>query len=293
MIGRRDLLALAIGAALGGGAANLHAAPAPAPASDGIQSQLDRGQRIFATSCSNCHGAGGKGAIGPPLIDRNLSFAALSTTILNGRVGTPMPPFKDGLDSKSLAAVMAYVQSITTGGKLPTEVVADPSQSGSSLSHPASQPVAVGRETGIPAHGAALFFDPTQMEACRTCHSFGDKGGPIGPDMALKPKTAEQIYQSISRAKVMSADYPAIILRVKEHPDVVGIKVEETSSDFAIFEVTSIPPIRRTVPKSQVSQAIPVSGTGIFDHTKLPFSKQDRLDLAAYLGSSEPQSPAK
>lgn len=258
-----------------------------APAQDSsapVHAQVDAGKAVFATSCANCHGAGGKGAIGPALVDRNLSFPVLSTTILNGRVGTPMPPFKDGLDGKSLAAVMAYVQSITTGGALPTEVIADPTEGGSSPSHPGSQPVAVGMETGIPARGASLFFDPTQMTACRACHSFADKGGPIGPDLALNPKTPEQIYQSISRAKVMSAEYPAIVLHMTGSPDLNGINVEESPSAYVIFDVTSIPPIKRTVLKAQVTQAIPVAGSGIFDHTRLPFSKQDRLDLAAYLG---------
>jgi hypothetical protein len=131
------------------------------------------------------------------------------------------------------------------------------------------------------------------MQACRACHSFADKGGPIGPDLALKPKTPEQIYQSISRAKVLSADYPAIALHVNGSPDLVGIKVEETSSDYVVFDVSAIPPIRRTVLKSQVIQANAVTSSGIFDHTRLPFSKQDRLDLAAYLGKSEPKSAAK
>ena len=258
-----------------------------------VRAQVDAGKTLFATTCANCHGAGGKGAIGPALVDRNLSFAVLSATILNGRIGTPMPPFKDGLDSKSLAAVMAYVQSITTGGTLPTEVVADPTEGGPSPSRPASQPEAVGKEAGFPARGAALFFDPTQMQACRACHSFADKGGPIGPDLALKPKTPEQIYQSISRANVLSADYPAIALRVNGSPDLVGIKVEETSSDYVVFDVSAIPPIRRTVLISQVIQVNAVTSSGIFDHTQLPFSKQDRLDLAAYLGKSEPKSTAK
>jgi len=267
-----------------------------APAQDSgaeVRAQVDTGKTLFATACANCHGAGGKGAIGPALADRNLSFAVLSTTILNGRVGTPMPPFKDGLDSKSLAAVMAYVQSITTGGKLPTEVVAGPTGGGSLASLPASTPVAVGKETGTPSRGAALFFDPTRIEACRACHSFADKGGPIGPDLAVSPKTPEQIYQSISHAKVLSADYPAITLHVNGSPDLLGIKVAETSSDYVLFDVTAIPPIRRTVPKSQVTQVIPVTGGGIFDHTQLPFSKQDRLDLAAYLGKPEPPNAAK
>jgi mono/diheme cytochrome c family protein len=291
MTAHRPLLVLAVAAALG--ATTLIAQGAPVPAmGETVEAQVNHGKATFATNCANCHGAGGKGAIGPPLIDRNLSFAVLSTTILNGRVGTPMPPFKDQLDSKSLAAVMAYVQSITTGGRLPTEPVAEP-ESGSGTSGLSTQPIAVGKEMGIPARGAAIFFDPTRLEACRACHSYADKGGPLGPDLALDPKTPEQIYESISHPKVASVDYPALTLHMTGGADLIGIKVEETPAAYAIFDVTSIPPIKRTVPRSQVAQAIPVTGAGIFDHTQLPLSKQDRLDLAAYLGKLAPPAAAK
>jgi mono/diheme cytochrome c family protein len=285
---RGNLLALGIALALGTAA---RGAPAPPP-NGGVQAQVDQGKQIFATSCANCHGAAGKGAIGPPLVDRNLSFGVLSTTILNGRVGTPMPPFKDELDSKSLAAVMAYAESITTGGRLPLEVVAEPAAGASSASRPGTAPVAVGDATGIPARGAVLFFDPTHLDSCRACHSFADKGGPIGPDLGLDPKTPEQIYASLSRPRIGAADYPAISLHLKSGPDMVGIRAAETASAYVLFDVSSIPPVKRTMAKSLIAAASPLDA-GIFDHTRLVPSRQDRLDLAAYLGRARPAGAAQ
>ncbi len=249
-----------------------------------VRAQVDAGKALFATSCANCHGAGGKGAIGPPLIDRNLSVDSLRTTVLNGRVGTPMPPFKDELDTKSLAAVIAYAEWLSSGGHLPVEPISIPVDSGSSSSHPSSQPVAVGTEQGIPAHGALLFFDPTRMDACRVCHSYGDKGGPVGPDLAKSPKTPEEIYQSISRARIAAADYPAVTIRESGGATLVGIQSAETADVFVVFDLSSLPPVKRTVQKSQVAEASPVVNAGIYDHTALPFTKQDLLDLSAYLG---------
>jgi cytochrome c55X len=252
-----------------------------------VRAQVDAGKALFATSCANCHGASGKGAIGPPLVDRNLSVDDLRTTVLNGRVGTPMPPFKDQLDTKSLASVIAYAEWLSSGGHLPGEPISIPVDSGASSSHPSSQPVAVGMERGIPAHGASLFFDPTLMYGCRVCHSYRDKGGPVGPDLAKSPKTPEEIFKSISRARVAAADYPAVTIRERDGATLVGIQSAETSDAFVVFDLSSLPPVKRTVQKSQVAEAEPVVNSGIYDHTALPFTKQDLLDLSAYLGRAD------
>ena len=58
---------------------------------------------LFVTSCASCHGATGGGAIAPAIAGRNVSLDVIRTTIANGRTGTPMPPFKDAFDAKSLA----------------------------------------------------------------------------------------------------------------------------------------------------------------------------------------------
>jgi putative heme-binding domain-containing protein len=146
---------------------------------------------------------------------------------------------------------------------------------------------------GIPARGAALFFDPTQMSSCRACHSYRNKGGPVGPDLIDSDKTAEQIYRSISRPKVTAAAYPSVALDMRSGGHVLGVKVGETSDEIVVFDVSSLPPVKRTLLKSDIAQVEAIINTGIYDHTALPFSKQDRLDLGAYLGKSESSPPAK
>src|SRR5260370_12049930 len=54
------------------------------------------GKKLFAASCSGCHGANGEGGRGPSLIEgrmiRRSSDTALFTSIRKGIPGTDMPP---------------------------------------------------------------------------------------------------------------------------------------------------------------------------------------------------------
>ena len=52
---------------------------------------------LLQQDCGSCHGLARKGGLGPPLLPENLagkSDASLTDTILNGRSGTAMPPWR-------------------------------------------------------------------------------------------------------------------------------------------------------------------------------------------------------
>jgi mono/diheme cytochrome c family protein len=264
----------------------VQAAPqAPTAAAAGsVRAQVDAGKALFATTCANCHGSAGKGAIGPALADRNLSLDTLRNTILNGRVGSPMPAFKDELDGTSLAAVIAYAAWLSSGGHLPDEPIALSTDAASSAARLSTQPISIGKETGVPARGALLFFDATRLQSCRVCHTFNDKGGPVGPDLAIRARSPAEIFGSISRPRVPDIDYPEITVRLDDGSSLAGVKSAETADAYVLFDVSSLPPVRRTVLKSRVREAVPEGSTGIFDHTALGYSRQDLLDLSAYLG---------
>lgn len=66
-----------------------HAAPAP-----DRQTQL---RDLLAQDCGACHGMTRRGGLGPPLLPEALggkSDAVLAAVILDGRPGTPMPPWR-------------------------------------------------------------------------------------------------------------------------------------------------------------------------------------------------------
>lgn len=53
--------------------------------------------RLLYEDCGSCHGLTLKGGLGSPLLPENmqpLSTEAIAATILDGRPGTPMPPWR-------------------------------------------------------------------------------------------------------------------------------------------------------------------------------------------------------
>ncbi len=71
----------------------LSASPAPAAISDARQSEL---LDLLRQDCGSCHGMTLKGGLGPALTPERIqkkSPQMLVETILQGRPGTPMPPW--------------------------------------------------------------------------------------------------------------------------------------------------------------------------------------------------------
>jgi putative heme-binding domain-containing protein len=199
-----------------------------------------------------------------------------------------MPPFRDDLDAKSRAEIIAYVLWLSSDGRLPDTIVAGDTTEGpgtsSSAVNPSAQPVAVGRGSGIPARGAVLFFDATKLYSCRICHSYGGKGGPVGPDLIDMEKTPLQIYGGLIQAGRSAPGFPALSVTLHDGGRIVGIQSESTDDVLRVFDVSSLPPVKRSVRRSEIAHIAAISDRGIYEHATLPFSKQDLIDLSAFLG---------
>jgi putative heme-binding domain-containing protein len=261
-------------------------------APDAVGAQVEAGRQSFVTACATCHGSSGNGGIGPPLAGRDLTFETIKDTVLNGRTGTPMPAFKSDFDAKTLAQIISYVQWITSGGRMPSAVIASESfEDLRATAARSSTPIAVGRNSGTPTRGATLFFDATQLQSCRTCHSFQGKGGPVGVDLKDVHYTPEQIYERITRPSVASSGFPGVALVLRDGTRATGVKSQDTADSLAFFDVSSLPPVKITVLKSEIVQVAELKNSGVYDHTRLPFSDQDLLDLSAYLG--QPGGPVR
>ena len=67
--------------------------------------QQDRIKHLVLHDCGSCHGMTLKGGLGPPLtadVLQHKSPGLLSTIIMNGVEGTPMPPWRDILDEQEV-----------------------------------------------------------------------------------------------------------------------------------------------------------------------------------------------
>lgn len=105
-----------IGAAIGTGAAAfaepLGVAPEPARRVELV--------RLVRHDCGSCHGLTLKGGLGPALTREALAGKApdgLRATILHGRSGTPMPPWRDFLTENEVN----WLVEILTQGRLDAE----------------------------------------------------------------------------------------------------------------------------------------------------------------------------
>lgn len=261
-----------------------------------IEAQVRAGKAVFDTTCSAgaCHGTNGVGGRGPA-VNHWLAESMILDAVLNGRPGTPMPPFKDVLDTEKLTAVIAYVTSLSSGGRLARDSLA--SAAASRTGQPATMPwiagnasrnrVAIDSGYGDPAAGAVLFFDATKLTSCHSCHSYAGAGGPIGVDFASIDKTPLEICRAISKPRIASVGYPAIRITMIDGSIDIGIEREESKDILSYFDVSSPLPILRSVLKSEVKNVEPLTATGLYDHTALLYARQDRLNVCAFLGKAD------
>ncbi len=142
---------------------------------------LATGERLFANTCSTCHGADGRGAPGfPNLTDADWIYgsddAAIVASITHGRGGL-MPPFATVLGEQGVAEVAAYAYGL--GGRVMEPALAS-----------------------LAARGSTRF-----AQTCAACHGANGKGNPAlgAPNLAdgiwLYGGSFDTIKQSVSRGR--------------------------------------------------------------------------------------------
>ncbi len=75
---------------------------------------VERGEEIFETNCSTCHGSGGRsGGVGPSLVDESERQDLSRTIVWIENPDPPMPKlYPSPLSEREVADVAAFVQQI-------------------------------------------------------------------------------------------------------------------------------------------------------------------------------------
>jgi cytochrome c oxidase cbb3-type subunit III len=134
---------------------------------------VETGRKLFTGACGACHGQTGEGGRGPKLADGRLirgeKDEKLADVIRNGVPGADMPGFK--LPDAQIKMLVKFLRYLTASAY----------------------------ETQVPgdrAAGEVVFFG---KGGCAGCHSIGERGGNLGPDLSDigASRTPRQIRESI------------------------------------------------------------------------------------------------
>jgi cytochrome c oxidase cbb3-type subunit III len=133
------------------------------------------GEKIFASSCSGCHGLDGHGGERAPNIASSAKVQRMSDeqifqVITEGIAGTGMPAFHSlsEADRRAVIKHLRMLEGQTRSGALP----------------------------GNPAAGKSTFFGKGE---CSTCHMVAGTGGFLGSDLTVyaQAKSAQQVREAI------------------------------------------------------------------------------------------------
>ncbi len=293
------------------------AASAQSPASLGSQTAQARvaaGKAAFGASCSSdyCHGPEGEGGGARNLRERRYTPQFLTGVIADGVSSTAMAGFSKKMTPEQIAQVVAYVLSLAPAGSAaarvtapdamtPAKAVRPPVASAPPVAAvstpPATKPgvpAAAGEVRGDPAAGRAIFFDAGQTGNCRFCHTLGDRGGDVGPDLTkVATRPARDLFLSIVAPRPAAGSaFAAIVVTMKDGQRFVGVKRDETPDAMRLYDTSSVPPVLRSLLKTSVAAINQTDVPAMPGDYASRYSLKQLLDLVAFLKSRDPTSRA-
>ncbi|MCI0664443.1 MAG: c-type cytochrome [Acidobacteria bacterium] len=272
-----------------------------------LQANIEAGRKLYVGSCSNtyCHGITGTGGGGPKLKDREFTPEYLTGVIGGGISGTGMPGFNKRYNQDQIAQIVAYVLSLSPNNPNLKDV--NPSSSGEehfgktppkpeSPAVPASKPTEPGESAdlmGDASSGREIFFDATQTQNCRVCHTVQGIGGKVGPDLSgIAGKSPREILRSIVAAHAeVSEKYSTIVITTTKGERFTGVKRDENEQMIRLFDTATLPPVSRAFLKSEVAKIETLKTSSMPGDFGRRYSFKQLLDLISFLKTTDPAKP--
>lgn len=174
---------------------------------------IEAGRKLFASSCSGCHGPTGEGGRGPNLMTarqvKRFGDNVLFQSIQKGLPGTDMPPTP--LPDDKIWQLTAYVRSLNASAY---DLILD----------------------GDEAKGREIYFG---KGACNKCHALRGEGGSLGPDLtnAGGSKSLNHIRDAILEPnKRISDGYQAATVHLKSGKTITGVMRDFTNYSISLVD---------------------------------------------------------
>ena len=225
-----------------------------------VAASPDGGARIYAETCSVCHGEDGHGAVwgrqslDPPPVNfaaadrQRLTRERMIKSVTQGRQGTAMTAFGSRLNDAEIAAVVDYVRTVF----MPEPMSAAPSkpraattvgmavlhgedQAGTQAGHDHSKHDH-GAETVAHAHGDAARGKPMYADNCAACHGTeGDGQGPRAYFIFPKPRNFldPAVQSNFDRASLIASITHGV--KGREMPAWRNVLTEQQIADVAEY----------------------------------------------------------
>ena len=264
------------------------------------------GRILFARSCSvgYCHGAEGRAGGGPRLRGKQWEPGYLYRVTAEGIPRSSMPGWKEKLSQDELWSVVAYVMSLSdpdASGAAEASSAAAPGpgesapQSVQTTGPPEPLPEAGKVQAGLrgePDKGRELFFDAADDLNCAQCHRTRGMGAEVGPDLSgLADRPARQILRDIVLPGARLSSQPALFeLTTTAGERLMVLKAGEQGQRIRFYDVTALPPVRRTLNRDRVQSLEPQPGSPMPDSYGRRYTLKQLLDLVSFLKGGEPGS---
>jgi putative heme-binding domain-containing protein len=236
-----------------------------------LDSDLDKGRKLFETHCAICHGPRGEGGKGPtlaqPILPRAGDNQSLLAIISWGIPNSEMPQAR--MDRPDIELVAKYVRSL---GSQPREAA-----------------------PGDPGRGAQLY---ASKGGCAQCHMIRGQGGVFGPDLsdvgrgrsmaylrrALVDPNADvpQSYSAWRQDVNLPENFLFVRLTTRDGQEFSGVRVNEDTFSIQLRDATGAV---HSFEKSDLAEFHKDFGKSPMPSYATALSTNELDDVVAYLTS--------
>lgn len=228
---------------------------------------IEAGSKLYAQSCSPCHGPDGSGGRGPNLVRRALwhplNDENIFSAIRNGIPGADMPPTK--LPDDQTWELVAFVLALTG-------------------------PAVENKIPGDPEAGSKIFWGSKAQ--CSNCHAIRGRGGRIGPDLTNIGGTnpLAVIREGILNPskKLTLNGQEGVTVTLKNGETIKGVARNRSNYSLQVIDMSG---------NLHLINMLDVQKLALMDHSLMPADYAKRLsseevrDLLAYLGHQSLRMP--